>query len=495
MAEMEVEVENARATWNWAVERVPERAQVERLDQAMEGLGLFYEWRARYEEGEAAFRAAAGRLAEMGQGTVGRVRIRATTWQALFTSYLGRFETARQLLQRGLGLLEGPAFAGQDVRREKAFVLWQLGRIEHTSGTKEQARQLAMQSLSLYRALGDRWAAANVLSNLGFVAQAMGQFDKARRSHQEALDICRALGDQRGIVRSLKEIGIALAHRGQFQEAERLIQESVTFGRELGDQIRYAAGLARLAHVSAWEGAFTEGLSLSEEGLSVLDGLGASFGLANARSLVGSIEAHLGQYDRARVHLKRALAFAREVGSQWTIGATLFYLGHVALAEGQYIDAQRWLRESGDVFQESGDRSDVGWPLALLAGSARGLGRLLEARKHLCEALQISAEIRDVPTQMYALPVAALILADLGEAERAVEIYALASRYGFVANSRLWEDIAGQRIAALAATLPPEVVAEAQARGRARDVEATVKELLADLGENGCGSADSAPGQ
>ena len=71
--------------------------------------------------------------------------------------------------------------------------------------------------------------------------------------------------------------------------------------------------------------------------------------------------------------------------------------------------------------------------------------------------------------------------ADQGEKERAVEPYALASRYPFVANLRWFEDIAGRHIAAVAATLPPDVVAAAQERGRARDLEATVVELLVEL--------------
>ena len=52
-----------------------------------------------------------------------------------------------------------------------------------------------------------------------------------------------------------------------------------------------------------------------------------------------------------------------------------------------------------------------------------------------------------------------------------------------MAKSRSFEDVAGQHIAAAAATLPPEVVTAAQERGRARDLEATVAELLAELGE------------
>jgi hypothetical protein len=52
-----------------------------------------------------------------------------------------------------------------------------------------------------------------------------------------------------------------------------------------------------------------------------------------------------------------------------------------------------------------------------------------------------------------------------------------------VANSRWFEDVAGKHIAAVAATLSPEVVAVARERGRARDLEATVAELLAELEE------------
>ena len=85
---------------------------------------------------------------------------------------------------------------------------------------------------------------------------------------------------------------------------------------------------------------------------------------------------------------------------------------------------------------------------------------------------------------MHALPAMVLLLADQGQAERAVELYALVSRYPFVANSRWFEDIAGKQIAAVAATLPPEVVAAARERGRARDLEATVAELLVELEEN-----------
>ena len=82
---------------------------------------------------------------------------------------------------------------------------------------------------------------------------------------------------------------------------------------------------------------------------------------------------------------------------------------------------------------------------------------------------------------MFAFPAMALLLADQGEVERAVELYALVSQCPFVANSRWFEDVAGREIAAVAESLPPEVVAAAQERGQTRDLWDTARELLAEL--------------
>ena len=86
-----------------------------------------------------------------------------------------------------------------------------------------------------------------------------------------------------------------------------------------------------------------------------------------------------------------------------------------------------------------------------------------------------------MPPLLWALPALALLLADEGQIERAVELYALALRYPFVANSRWFEDVAGNQIRAAAATLPEADVTAAKDRGQARDLHATVAELLVEL--------------
>jgi hypothetical protein len=113
----------------------------------------------------------------------------------------------------------------------------------------------------------------------------------------------------------------------------------------------------------------------------------------------------------------------------------------------------------------------------------RGQGNLCQAREHLSAGLKIAVELRLDWLRHDWVAAIAVLLAEEGQGERAVELYALASRYPEIANSQWWEDLAGKHITAVADALPPEAVAAAQERGRARDLVATLEELLEELEE------------
>jgi hypothetical protein len=153
----------------------------------------------------------------------------------------------------------------------------------------------------------------------------------------------------------------------------------------------------------------------------------------------------------------------------------------VALAEVDWAQADRTLQESPlglkELAEEPRDADQSAW----LGLAARGLGRRLEAWQHLVSALEWASKYRGVTELMATLTGIALVLADEGQSERAIEMYALVSRHAFVAHSRWFEDVAGKQLAAVAASLPGPVVTAARERGRARDLDATVSELLTEL--------------
>jgi tetratricopeptide (TPR) repeat protein len=230
-----------------------------------------------------------------------------------------------------------------------------------------------------------------------------------------------------------------------------------------------------------WLGKYAEGHLLLEESVPIYNDLGFHRNLAFPSVMLGTAKVHLGRYAQARSQGHRSLALSRKLGNRRETGHSLRLLGSVALAGKAYAEAQELLQESDVVYREIGQRHGLSMTLVVLGYAARARGQLFQAREHLCEALRTATGIWAVIPLVEVLPVMALLLADRGETERAVELYALASRYPFVANSRWFEDVAGRYIAAIAATLPPDVVAAAQERGRARDLEATILELVAEL--------------
>jgi predicted ATPase/DNA-binding SARP family transcriptional activator len=478
LAEIEADIENVRAAWHWAVER----RQVERLDQAAGGLCHFYERRGRYQEGEVLCRMAVDKLAvpsDRGTAVVDlRVLAKVLAWQGVFTPGL---DSSLQLLQRSLALLDSPALADQDVRQEKAFVLKHIGWITFDSDL-ERAARLAERSLSLYRALDDRWGVVSVLHDWAFARYGLGALGEARRLLEESLELSRALGDPWEIGISLGLLGHVTVDLGLLDETERLMREGERVRQEIGGQ----ADLAQVTLQHGWVlfllGELTQACSLLADSLTRFKNLGyTGFIHAYAYAILSSTEAHLGRYERARAHGQAGLALAQDIAFQWGRGLCLAILGWVALAEGAYADARALLQESATHLEVS-PRWALHPTLAVLGYAALGLGQGAQAQEHLCEVLRSAAALGSHRSLTFALPGIALLLSEEGEVEGAIELYALASRHPFVANSRWFEDVVGKHIAAAAATLPPEVVAAAQERGRARDLDVTVRELLDELG-------------
>jgi predicted ATPase/DNA-binding SARP family transcriptional activator len=199
LAQIELESENARAAWTWAVEH----QRVELLEQPpVEALFLFYLWRRRDQEGEAACRLAAEHLEPMVSDDGLRVLSRILMWQGSFSWRLGCIEFANRQLQKSLALLERLEAENLDVRPEKASVLLQMGHIT-LDVDLERANRLSEQSLSLFRELDDSWGAANALSALGWAAMGGGDYPEARQLFEESLAIRQSMGDQRGFIDSL----------------------------------------------------------------------------------------------------------------------------------------------------------------------------------------------------------------------------------------------------------------------------------------------------
>jgi predicted ATPase len=481
LAEMDKESANVRAAWHCAIEA----RRFSRVDGAADGLGRFYLWRRRFHEGEVANELAAEGLSqdiatkEIGENTAGLERIltKIRLWQSVFC---GR-EKADLLVNQALGYLLSPELVAVENLPERAFGLQRAGDLAFDNDS-EEARRFYRQSLVLYCELGDASGTAKVLTALGWSAAHHGEMEEARRLGEEALALGRANGDRKRTADALWLLGVLAILDDQAEEASQLIGESLDLREMLGDRITdIAAGPLDLGMTLTWIGRVAEADAVREETLALYEAQGQPGQIAIAHVRLGMSKIHSGQLEEAACHSQFGLEQCRRLGDRRGIGLALFNLGSLALLERADDEAESFLKESVACFREIEGAFEVGWPLGSYAEALRRLGRPSEAKRNIHQAFGTASGVFGMVTNLLGLLVYLNLLADEDQYARAVEIGALLEKLPFVRASIATRAIYKTRLEAIKATLPPEVVAEAEGLGRERDLQGTAAEVLAEL--------------
>jgi len=428
LAEIEAESENVRTGWNWAVAQ----GKLEEIDLSLEGLAHFYLLRGWLPQGEELFARAAQRLVEEQesrpseaqektanrnfQAVLGKVLLH----QGWFCAILGLVEKANELLQRSL-----VAFRDLGARREVAYALRHLGFI---ASSPEEGKTLLLEGLAIFKEIGDRMGIVLSLWALGYAAFSQGEYWAAKELFQETLTLCRELGNQQGIADSLTHLGQSSWFLGEYSVAEQLHQESLVLCKEINDPFGMVYSLNALA----------------------LDAFA------------------LGEYGEAKQLCQASLTISREMGYARETARALIRLGEVANTLGEHGEAIQLAQESLMLSKKLDAQFEIGWNWRVLGDAACGLRDFSGARRYYYQALETAMAIPDVSLAPLVLVGAASLLAVEGRKESALGLLALVLHHP--ASWQLTRDQAAALVAELAAELPPEAVAAAQERGRARDL-------------------------
>jgi hypothetical protein len=229
---------------------------------------------------------------------------------------------------------------------------------------------------------------------------------------------------------------------------------------------------------------------------------------------IGHAELLLGQFEKAQDTLTRILAIAREKGFQ---GDSAWASAYLALTEqylGHYDQAAQHAREAHALGLHTAYSYAVLSTLAILRDDpceaiqwaqratypGRAVVKPLQAAllySNLACGAQSTAQLEaarrlhaailpppwTVPHRLAIwLPPAAVLLAGLGDPALAVEAYALAQTHPMAANSQFHRNLYGPRIHEAAASLGIEAAEAARARGRSREAEAMIADVMAVLG-------------
>lgn len=463
-AEIAIDFENVRTAWNWAVDNFEDLVYL-----AQTGLGIFCELQGRWGEAEAAFLYAETRLAKQ-DTVIARRMAELLAWASWFVCARSQ-KKAGELIHRATAYLREAASSGEDHCVDRAFVL--LAQSGLYRDVPETRVKLLEESLSLYQELDKPWELAWVHNELAFTYTRWAKYQLSSDHFRRSLQLLEIVGDRRLAMSSKVHMARAIAGTGQLMEAERRLRDAFTLYEARVDEWGTANALLGLGEILGLSGRFEEALATLAKSRTMYTRRGHNFMVRRCDSFQCWATLHLGEYGEAQL----ILGGSQESTDTRLIGLASFFQGSVDLALHRLDEARLHFEESATILRAIDQPDQLGWAQAGLGYVALAAGELATARKHLAEVLRLHLFV----PALLAMPAVARLLAEAGEPERAVEFWALAKCYPFVANSRWFADVAGRKLDAVAASLSPEVVAVVQERGRARDLWQTTAELAEEL--------------
>lgn len=379
-AEIEPELQNILAAWQWAIGHGDEAM----LGRLAHGLFAFYESKSWFKEGATIFQPALERMrrsALAGPAAAALLR-RLLGRQAVFYRQLSQYSPALALIEEGLAL------AGLPADEEYAFLLYQRAWVAFLQARYAEARRWAEASLQRYRELGQATGVGDSLYMLGWTAYELGDFGAAEALCREAQTLCEQTDYAWGVQYAVYGLGLVQRAVGDYAAARRCFQQNLAFCEQIG----YLWGVAQ-AHINLGLVALAEGLAEEAEAhfqKSLLIGEQIGNAWVNAQSQKGLSAAALLRRDlpTAQTLAERSLALYQAMQDRDGLADCLLLLSEIAQEAGDLPAAWRALEQAEAHIRATGNGFRAARALHRRAAILRQEGKPAEAQAALAEALR-----------------------------------------------------------------------------------------------------------
>ncbi|MEO8394718.1 MAG: LuxR C-terminal-related transcriptional regulator, partial [Chloroflexota bacterium] len=280
LKELDLEVENIRTMWAWALRQHYANA----IEKALTGLSFFYDLRAREHEGEQAYGRAAAVFSDSAPESIA-IRAKLLARQGGYCHDIGLIDKASALLLESVEILRRI-----EAHRDLANALLILGILyEMIESDMSVAAGYYQESVAIFAQLGDRSYMGLVLQALAHCYGIQGAFEQALAYGQESLALFQEIGSFDGMGAAYNALGSTTYQLGQYQQCKTYIEKSLALNRESGSFI----------------------------------------GIIFAMGIISAACSALGEYDQARNHVLDGLQTYRDSGQ---VQVDRFTLGLMAIA-------------------------------------------------------------------------------------------------------------------------------------------------------------------
>jgi tetratricopeptide (TPR) repeat protein len=197
--------------------------------------------------------------------------------------------------------------------------------------------------------------------------------------------------------------------------------------------------------------------------------------------MIAECDNGLGDYAHSESHIRRAVEMLREYGEldiqfnmySWSLACTL-------LAKGELLQAKSILEACVRASRQKLGKHTLARNLATLSRAQLALGDIKNATTNAREALDLFLVHPHFHWYLYGLATLASVLAENGEVQRAVEVYACVTASPLAGYSQWFEDVYGRDIRNLASLIQADAYEAACQRGSQADPWQIGRDLLKD---------------
>lgn len=472
ISEIDVEHENIRAAWDWAVSV----RNSDLLIQACEGLCTYYDLRVRFREGKSACEQA---VEVVSDETLDYFLI--YIWQLHFQRLLNEVEQAEQGLIYCLNMLQNQKNSASEYTKANGIVKYELGMVYmHTD--RQQARKYLEDGIAIFKLGSNSWELMHALIALGEILHHLGEFNTSQKHFVEADKIAQNVGETQYISQIYRWQAFNAWRLGNILLGKDLLEESIRFRQQSNDTASLAMSQADYANMVAAIGEFNEAKIAYDKAIPILDHLGFQYEYIRAVFIRNIAELWNGDYASIGKTLDRDLSVAKSVGDQRIEAGLKGLKGQLLFAEGNVTGAEIWLLDSIEQYSQINQADELSGVYAVLAAIYFISGNGERAIATLSKNYQISLQSKGLQGTSFGLFATAVHKMIQGEIETAVQLVSLVCKIPAMGKIIWWQDIVVNPVMQAAEQLPEDVRQAAVVRGLEGNIFEMLPKMAQDLG-------------
>jgi len=302
----------------------------------------------------------------------------------------------------------------------EASTLHALGYVHGQLHESEKAIEFYEQALPLWRSLKKHESnEATTLYNLGGIYSSLGKALKAIKCYQEAIAVRRSFEYKDGLDFALNNLGQVYSDIGEFQLALKAHQEALQLRIDQGSREREARSLSNISGVYFRLGDFQEALNYCLRALPLRRAAGDRRGEAITLTNIGSNYRELGEPEKALSYYHQALPLMRETHDRHGEGAVLGGIGRSYFDLGDYAKALEIHNQSLLLMEQEKDLYGQATSLTEIGNTYSRMADQKSALAYFGQSLQLRRAIGDRRGEAITLQRSGETYAALGDNSKA----------------------------------------------------------------------------